>query len=108
MDEMRDTKKPVPINKIAGIQAFTSINPPWVGDPPSPLNVKLSDNGNSTFTHLPRSGSSALDSGQCAASIATDQRGVGRLQGGICDRSSVEHQPNDTEMFTIYLPQLTR
>jgi len=64
----------------------------------------LQDNGGPTFTHLPRLGSPALDSGQCVVGISNDQRNIARPQGGICDKGSVERTPDDTDSFFIYLP----
>jgi CSLREA domain-containing protein len=49
----------------------------------------LAANGGPTQTHLPLSGSPAIDTGNPACS-PTDQRGVARPQGGQCDRGAVE------------------
>ncbi len=43
----------------------------------------LADNGGPTRTHLPQSGSPAIDHTACA--VATDQRGIDRPQGADCD-----------------------
>ena len=68
----------------------------------------LQNNGGPTFTHLPKLGSPALDSGQCVAGIFNDQRNVIRPQGGICDRGAVERQSSDTDSFFIFLPFVVR
>ena len=49
----------------------------------------LGDNGGPTLTHLPAPGSPAIDGGDDAQCLATDQRGVGRPIGS-CDAGSVE------------------
>ena len=48
----------------------------------------LADNGGPTRTHLPQSGSPAIDHTACA--VATDQRGIDRPQGADCDIGAVE------------------
>jgi predicted outer membrane repeat protein len=61
-----------------------------------PLLGPLAANGGPTLTHLPGVGSPALDAipagtaGLCDGTVAADQRGVARPQGGACDRGSVE------------------
>jgi hypothetical protein len=50
----------------------------------------LSNNGGQTETHLPQSGSSAINNGTNSGCPFEDQRHVGRPQGGICDIGSVE------------------
>ncbi|MEZ4570770.1 MAG: choice-of-anchor Q domain-containing protein [Thermomicrobiales bacterium] len=49
----------------------------------------LADNGGPTLTHLPQSGSAAIDAALSCATD-TDQRGVSRPQGLACDIGSVE------------------
>ena len=48
----------------------------------------LADNGGPTQTHLPQTGSPAIDHTACV--VATDQRGIDRPQGAACDIGSVE------------------
>jgi hypothetical protein len=56
----------------------------------------LADNGGPTLTHLPVSGSGAVDviapgtAALCDGTIATDQRGVARPAGAGCDVGAVE------------------
>jgi beta-glucanase (GH16 family) len=53
----------------------------------------LADNGGPTLTHLPMSGSPAIDAANPSLCPATDQRGVARPQGAGCDAGSVERKP---------------
>ncbi|MCA9936395.1 MAG: choice-of-anchor D domain-containing protein [Anaerolineales bacterium] len=57
-----------------------------------PLLGALADNGGETLTHMPLSGSPAIDGGDPANCPTTDQRGFVRPQpsGGICDIGAVE------------------
>ena len=50
----------------------------------------LADNGGLTLTMLPGSGSSAIDAGDNSTCPATDQRGITRPQGAVCDIGAVE------------------
>jgi CSLREA domain-containing protein len=50
----------------------------------------LQDNGGLTFTHALVPGSPAIDAGDDAACLATDQRGVTRPQGTACDIGAYE------------------
>lgn len=50
----------------------------------------LANNGGFTQTHLPQTGSPAIDNGTFVLSILTDQRGVTRPQGAAFDVGSVE------------------
>lgn len=61
-------------------------------DQPStdPLLGPLADNGGATITHLPATGSPAIDRGLTTGCPGTDQRGVTRPQGAGCDAGSVE------------------
>jgi CSLREA domain-containing protein len=59
----------------------------------------LQDNGGSTFTHAPQSGSPVIDSGNSSgctdnlgALITTDQRGLHRPEGTRCDEGAFEVQ----------------
>ena len=56
----------------------------------NPLLGPLQDNGGSTDTHLPRSGSPAIDAGDVTTAPPRDQRGVTRPQGPASDIGSVE------------------
>lgn len=50
----------------------------------------LANNGGDTLTHLPQTGSPAVDNGAVVSGISTDQRGVTRPQGFGFDVGSVE------------------
>ena len=54
----------------------------------------LANNGGSTQTHLPGSGSAAIDTGTGIACPSKDQRGVDRPKGLACDVGSVEVVPS--------------
>jgi hypothetical protein len=63
----------------------------------NPLLGPLADNGGPTPTHLPLSGSPAIDavllsycSDAAGVQVTTDQRGVARPQGLACDIGSVD------------------
>jgi hypothetical protein len=70
----------------------------WVSVSAAELNLgPLQDNGGPTLTHLPGTGSVAIDRIESWACVdfnwdplETDQRGVGRPQGPLCDVGSVE------------------
>jgi hypothetical protein len=51
----------------------------------------LADNGGPTLTHLPQSGSPAVDAGGTGC-LGIDQRGQGRPAGAACDIGAVEAQ----------------
>lgn len=55
-----------------------------------PLLGPLQDNGGFTPTHLPAGGGSAIDIHYDVTCVATDQRGVTRPQGPVCDIGAVE------------------
>ncbi|MBN1438080.1 MAG: right-handed parallel beta-helix repeat-containing protein, partial [Anaerolineales bacterium] len=56
-----------------------------------PANLgPLADNGGGTFTHALLPGSPALEAGDDATCMATDQRGVARPQGLHCDMGAYE------------------
>lgn len=71
-----------------------------VGTAAAPLDAKLgalADHGGPTFTHEPAAdspavgaGSPALPGGPPPACAATDQRGIARPQGAVCDIGAVE------------------
>ncbi len=52
----------------------------------------LANNGGTTKTHLPQSGSAAIDNATGIGCPSTDQRGVLRPQGAACDVGAVEVQ----------------
>lgn len=61
---------------------------------PAPLSASaglgaLADNGGPTPTLLP-TGSATIDAADSCGSLATDQRGVARMQGARCDLGAVE------------------
>jgi hypothetical protein len=56
----------------------------------TPLLGPLQNNGGPTLTMAPLPGSPAINAGDNASCPATDQRGVSRPQGGICDIGAVE------------------
>lgn len=53
----------------------------------------LQDNGGPTATLLPGANGGAVDAVACPASPGTDQRGVARPQGALCDLGAVELRP---------------
>ena len=55
-----------------------------------PLLGPLADNGGPTATRMPDPASHAIDGGDPATCPATDQRGVARPQGAVCDIGAVE------------------
>lgn len=71
----------------------------WLGNEPAdtinadPLLAPLADNGGPTMTHALLPGSPALDRGNNAAFLATDQRGADRVSGVRADIGAFEqHQ----------------
>jgi len=67
-----------------------------IGTKATPLNAKLGpllDNGGPTFTHLPLAGSPAINAGNNAAGLSSDQRGSPRVSGAAADIGSFEVQP---------------
>jgi|GEM_PF-1325696 len=68
-------------------------NPSDVVDPSPGMGV-LADNGGATQTVAPRTDSPAIDGGTCTDAlgdtIATDQRGTARPDGGACDIGAYE------------------
>ena len=60
----------------------------FTGDP---LLDSLTDNGGDTQTHALQPGSPAIDKGDDATCLSTDQRGVPRPQGAHCDIGAYEY-----------------
>ena len=58
----------------------------------NPLLGPLADNGGPTFTHALLPGSPATDAGDNAACLDSDQRGVTRPQGSVCDIGAYEQE----------------
>jgi CSLREA domain-containing protein/uncharacterized repeat protein (TIGR01451 family) len=80
-----------------GINFFT-------GDP---LLGPLTNNGGDTWTQALLPGSPAIDAGDDATCLPTDQRGVPRPQGAHCDIGAYEYEFGGTNFF-IYLPLVRR
>jgi uncharacterized repeat protein (TIGR01451 family) len=66
-----------------------------------PLLGPLQDNGGATWTHALLTGSPAIDAGDNSACPATDQRGVPRPQGAVCDIGSYEWVPDGVADLSI-------
>jgi len=64
-----------------------------------PLLVPLADNGGQTRTMALLAGSPAIDAGDYTTCAPTDQRGVTRPQGAVCDSGAFEWE--DTNIFTV-------
>ena len=58
----------------------------------NPLLGPLADNGGTTFTRALLPGSPATDAGDNTACPDSDQRGVTRPQGSVCDIGAYEHE----------------
>jgi predicted outer membrane repeat protein len=87
-----------------------SCNLAAAGDQPGVSDPKLgplADNGGPTWTHMPLSGSPAIDGGQCVAGVTTDQRGLLRPAGAACDIGAVEAGAQLPQM-AIFLPLVLR
>ena len=77
------------------IESGTSCNFGAAGDKQNtnPQLGPLADNGGPTNTHLPADTSPAVDAGNPSGCPATDQRGVTRPIGPLCDIGAVEVSP---------------
>lgn len=64
----------------------------------------LADNGGPTLTHALLLHSPALDAGDAATCLATDQRGVARPVGAACDIGAVEQD----DFYRIFLPTVLK
>jgi CSLREA domain-containing protein len=60
-----------------------------------PMLSALADNGGQTATMLPLPGSPAIDAVACDIPPGTDQRGIPRPQGELCDIGAVEFNVSD-------------
>ena len=72
---------------------FSATSGDLVGTSASPINPRLTplqDNGGPTFTHALMFGSPAIDAGNAATCLSTDQRGVARPVGVTCDIGAYE------------------
>lgn len=71
----------------------------------------LANNGGFTQTHLPGTGSAAIDQAECTdfngKTVLTDQRGVSRPQGPACDVGAVERRTNEG-INLLHLPLILR
>ncbi|MBV6449456.1 MAG: hypothetical protein MHPDNHAH_00166 [Anaerolineales bacterium] len=65
----------------------------------------LADNGGPTQTHALQSTSPAIDAGNAGACPSTDQRGVTRPQGAVCDIGAYEYS-TDTTFPTVVFTNL--
>ena len=78
------------------------VNNNQVGSGAAPINAllgPLAANGGATSTHALLAGSPAIDTADNATCPATDQRGVARPGGGVCDKGAyelVDTTPPDT------------
>lgn len=66
--------------------------------PVDPLLGLLQNNGGTTLTHEPRCGSPAIDAGDPAGALVTDQRDSARIHGPGIDIGSVESQYDPVEI----------
>jgi hypothetical protein len=73
------------------------------GSAADPLLLPLAFYGGPTPTHLPQSGSPAIDGGDDGTCLAKDQRGKTRWSGAHCDVGAVEFSSGDPTSF-VYLP----
>ncbi len=80
----------------------------------NPLLSSLANRGGPTQTHALIPGSPAIDAGNPLppggggfACAGTDQRGVTRPQGAVCDIGAVERQVGDISLF-VYLPAIKK
>jgi uncharacterized repeat protein (TIGR01451 family)/CSLREA domain-containing protein len=68
----------------------------------NPLLGPLQDNGGPTWTHAPAPTSPAVEGGSNAGCPATDQRGVARPSGLLCDIGAVEIEADRDISGTVY------
>jgi len=66
--------------------------------PVDPLLGPLQNNGGTTLTHVPQCGSPAIDAGDPAGALITDQRDSARIHGAGIDIGSVENQDDPVEI----------
>ncbi|MBK9924361.1 MAG: M4 family metallopeptidase [Anaerolineales bacterium] len=75
---------------------FTPTTGDLVGTSAKSIDPRLTpvqDNGGLTLTHALMGGSPAINAGNSSTCLTTDQRGVARPQGSVCDIGAVEYQP---------------
>jgi hypothetical protein len=77
-------------NRNCNFQASTEDQVGTNTDPINPLLGALHDNGGNTATHALWVGSPAIDAGNPATCLLTDQRGVDRPVGSTCDIGAFE------------------
>ena len=97
------------IGDATGITDFTVSASSLVGSfgsEVSPSLDALADNGGLTLTHLPGTGSLAINAGSDPLTLATDQRGATRNQGSQTDIGSVETVPPLPDDSTVTVMNL--
>jgi len=67
-----------------------------------PALTALQDNGGPTYTQAPLAGATAIDHFSPATCPSTDQRGLGRPQGTLCDVGAVEYLSQPPLVSTTY------
>jgi CSLREA domain-containing protein len=67
----------------------------------------LANNGGPTQTHLPQTGSAAIEGGTATGAPGTDQRGTLRPQGTLFDVGAVEVMPGELMRY-LHLPLILR
>jgi predicted outer membrane repeat protein len=72
-----------------------------------PILGPLADNGGATQTHALLAGSPAIDAGTNSGCPATDQRGVTRPQGSVCDIGAYEASASEAQT-QLFLPLIQR
>jgi hypothetical protein len=99
------------ITNLNNLIEDSSCNPFLAGDP---LLGPLQDNGGATLTHTLLPGSKAIDSGDNAACLSSDQRGFSRPQDGdnngtaVCDIGAFEVTPTSTISTKVNLPLVVK
>ncbi len=113
--DVRGTVAGGSVNNFIGIgtAALTGITDGTAGNqigttaaPKDPLLGPLQNNGGTTLTRLPRSGSPLINKGNSAASAAltTDQRGSLRVVGVSVDIGAAEYQPPQVTVTLTVTP----
>ena len=86
--------------ELNGNGEFACGTPVSIADP---LLGPLEDNGGPTWTMNLLPGSPAIDAGDDASCLDTDQRGIARPQGAHCDIGAYEYEPPPTSIQSIDL-----